>query len=198
MATDMTFNGVLFTWVTNGGKTYRGTSGLPGYQSPKFETVPDNGPIPTGTYRIPIYLNGSAQDDGSATCRLESGWGLQAVPGHGSHQSYDGQDCWDAFWQNWGPHRLQLTRKTGTANAAPNRSGFYLHDSGKGFSHGCIEIESSFFVDLKNWIRSKPTKIYQLELQVSYSDRNMITNGNTGSRHDRDAEIARQRLVHGG
>jgi hypothetical protein len=35
------------------------------------------------------------------------------------------------------------------------RSGFYLHDSTKGYSHGCIEVQGSFFGALRSVIREK-------------------------------------------
>jgi hypothetical protein len=39
--------------------------------------------------------------------------------------------------------------KTKKQCAPISRGGFYIHDSTKGYSHGCIEVESSIFKHLR-------------------------------------------------
>jgi hypothetical protein len=47
-----------------------------------------------------------------------------------------------------------------------SRGGFYLHDSVKGYSHGCIEVESRLFTHLRE--HQKLSKAQTLILQVKY------------------------------
>lgn len=56
------------------------------------------------------------------------------------------------------------------------RGGFYLHDSTKGYSHGCIEVELGLFVQLR--IYSKKTKKKTLIIKVNYENGDS-TNGDT-------------------
>ena len=50
---------------------------------------------------------------------------------------------------NWGENRVRLNALHIDNPKARNRGGFYLHDSTKGFTHGCIEIEPRFFARLR-------------------------------------------------
>jgi hypothetical protein len=58
-------------------------------------------------------------------------------------------------------------------HCTPRRGGFYLHDSTKGFSHGCIEVEGSLITGLRNY----KTKRSYLILKVEYAT--SVTNGGT-------------------
>lgn len=65
-----------------------------------------------------------------------------------------------------------------TRNACmPTRSGFYLHDSTKGYSHGCIEVETTFFAALKSRAKNSRSRNYFI-LKVKYVG-NRVTNGGT-------------------
>lgn len=53
----------------------------------------------------------------------------------------------EIYWANWGYNRIRLEsadEKTRKA-CGGKRGGFYIHDSTKGYSHGCIEVEPVFF-----------------------------------------------------
>jgi hypothetical protein len=79
---------------------------------------------------------------------------------------------------NWGRNRSRLEPadiKTRHA-CMPIRSGFYLHDSTKGFSHGCIEVEGRFFTVLRSRVPSH-SRAYFI-LKVKYAARR-ATNGGT-------------------
>lgn len=54
--------------------------------------------------------------------------------------------------------------------------GFYLHDSTKGYSHGCIEVEGRIFPQLRSFNRS--TGKASLIIKVSYI-KGKETNGGT-------------------
>jgi hypothetical protein len=56
------------------------------------------------------------------------------------------------------------------------RGGFYLHDSVKGFSHGCIEVETKIFKHLRDYYSS--TKKQSVILKVKYIA-GRTTNGGT-------------------
>ena len=57
-----------------------------------------------------------------------------------------------------------------------HRGGFYLHDSTKGYSHGCIEVESKLFGHLRKY--HDASKKQFIILQVKYvAGKN--TNGGT-------------------
>ena len=67
--------------------------------------------------------------------------------------------------------------------------GKYFHDSSKGFTHGCVEIESEFFDDLREFIannKKEGTMVPNLEIQVKYekpNDPNSRTYGETDKKH---------------
>lgn len=56
------------------------------------------------------------------------------------------------------------------------RGGFYLHDSIKGYSHGCIEADTKLFVHLRKY--HSITKKLTVILQVKYAP-GRGTNGGT-------------------
>ena len=77
-------------------------------------------------------------------------------------------------YPGWGKNRIRMFKSSG--NKTP-RDNFYLHDSTKGYSHGCIEIETQFFNDLAIFI-SKTGK-EKLSIQVKYPSPDSSTNGGT-------------------
>lgn len=56
------------------------------------------------------------------------------------------------------------------------RGGFYLHDSAKGYSYGCIEVEEKIFPILRNY--NKAHKKNTIIILVTYSQ-GVSTNGGT-------------------
>jgi len=56
------------------------------------------------------------------------------------------------------------------------RGGFYLHDSTKGYSHGCIEVETKIFLQLRN--HHTATRKNTIILKVKYV-KGIATNGGT-------------------
>lgn len=144
MLADMEFDGQLLTW--NGSGRFKATTGLPGYQLPKDQCVKNGGPIPAGLYKVLVADLGAAKDDGTGFCNLAPGWGIQTIP-----RGANAGSC-ETYWANWGRYRARLEpADIKTRNAcSPIRGGFYLHDSTKGYSHGCIEIEPRFFSVLRS------------------------------------------------
>lgn len=157
--TDLVYDGQWLTWK-NVGK-YRASSGLPGYQRTEHQCTKDAGPIPEGDYRVPVSKLHTAKDSGTGRCALTPGYGYQQIP-RGAAAGV----C-EEYWENWGFHRIRIKPANGTtANACkPVRSGFYLHDSTKGYSHGCIEVEGAFFQALAFYVKSSSRA---LTLKVKY------------------------------
>lgn len=56
------------------------------------------------------------------------------------------------------------------------RGGFYLHDSTKDYSHGCIEVETRIFPLLRAF--NKATKNNTITIKVKYN-KGVATNGGT-------------------
>ncbi|WP_227814809.1 hypothetical protein [Nitrogeniibacter aestuarii] len=170
MHADMSFNGQRLEWSGSG--TFKATTGMVGFQMPNHQCVPEFGPIPQGVYKVYVADRGIAQSDKDGRCSLSPAWGIQSIP-----RGEAAGNC-EQFWMNWGHNRARLEPADGeTRNAcSPVRGGFYLHDSTKGYSHGCIEVEPGFFPVLRARAAGA-TKGYFL-LKVKYvADR--PTNGGT-------------------
>jgi hypothetical protein len=171
MLFDMLYDGQLITWPGKG--IFRASSGLPGFQHPNNACVPDSGPIPEGFYKIFLADKGSAQDDGAGYCSLKPSWGVQTIPRGGA-----AGEC-EPYWANWGKHRARMEpADLATKNrcAPTTRGGFYLHDSIKGYSHGCIEVETRLFPFLRD--HHKVTKKNIAIIKVVYTA-GRHTNGGT-------------------
>jgi len=170
----LTYNGQELTWWP-GGQTFPASSGLPGSQSVANQCVPDAGPIPAGNYRLQLKVDPHtyARNDGTNTCRLSPASGIQKIPRGGlplAAPSGPSAGACEGYWANWGWNRVRLTADTATSKACVSykvkRDGFYIHDSTKGFSHGCIEVDGSFFNKL--YAHTKKAKESTMLLKVSY------------------------------
>lgn len=171
MVVDMVYNGQKITWPGMG--TFKATSGLIGYQDPEYYCVPDSGPIPEGLYKIFLADQGIAKDDGTGRCAIKPAWGIQSIPRGAAAGS-----C-EPYWQNWGNNRVRMEpADTATKiRCSPlTRGGFYLHDSTKGYSHGCIEVEGRIFAKLRDSNKSAGKSL--LTIQVEYT-KGKETNGGT-------------------
>lgn len=177
MKIDMRYDGRMLTW--NGHGTFKATSGLPDYQYPSFQCYAGKGPIPEGTYSITLREDTHpARNDGTDTCMLAPSSRLQTIP-----RGTDAGQC-EPFWVNWGRNRIGLhpTDPTTKGKCSPRRGGFYLHDSTKGYTHGCIEVEGRFFEALRAFGRGtkrlRLSRTPVLTLRVQYAA-GLSTNGGT-------------------
>ena len=146
MNVDMRYDGHKVTWRGHG--EFNATSGLPGYQVRHNQCLREQGPIPEGVYTIDVRDDlRRARDDGTHQCQLKWSPVIQSIP------RGDAAGVCEPVWANWGRNRVALnplddrTKKA----CAPQRGGFFLHDSAKGYTHGCIEIEARFFEGLKSY-----------------------------------------------
>lgn len=166
---DMAFDGQV---LKHGISIFKATSGLPGYQLPKHQCVKENGPIPEGFYKVFLADRGTAKSDNGEECTLSPAWGVEKIP-----RGVAAGKC-EEYWANWGNNRVRLEPADIETQRActPTRGGFYIHDSSKGYSHGCIEIERTFFPHLKSHARTNRTGF--CILQVKYTP-GKTTNGGT-------------------
>lgn len=172
MKIDLFYDGQFLKW-NDKGLTFKATSGLPGHQMPGEQCTVDSGPIPEGTYKVFIANQGIAEDDGRGICAIKPSWGIQEIP-RGSKAG-----ACEPYWVNWGNNRARMEpadEQTKKHCSPLVRGGFYLHDSTKGFSHGCIEVETKIFDNLRNYQAS--TKKQAVYLQVKYV-LGRATNGGT-------------------
>jgi len=175
MIHDMSYDGQVLSWPGHG--RFRATSGLAGFQTPDQSCLPDSGPVPPGLYRVLLADRGMAQDDGRGLCNLAPAWGIQQVP-----RGLDAAQC-EPYWANWGHNRARMEpADAATRNrCAVARGGFYLHDSTKGYSHGCIEVEGRLFALLRGYARSSGRNA--LILQVAYAAGRPTNGGTAGGGH---------------
>jgi hypothetical protein len=171
---DMLYDGDELDWY--GVSVYRATSGLPGSQSADKQTVKDNGPVPEGNYSLVLKESGTARVVNIAKNQLDTREGIESLvdmPGP------DGRLYESAAW---GTNRVRLRIIRIDNPRARHRNGFYLHDSTKGYSHGCIEVEPRFFVRLRQMAvdeSAKPRGRKHLYLRVKYPTATESTYGGT-------------------
>lgn len=167
----MDYNGQILKWGSRG--DFKATSGLPDSQMPKNQCIPDSGPIPEGFYKIFLGDHGLAKDDGRGLCALKPSWGIQRIS-----SGKEAGDC-KPYWANWGKNRARMEPADPATKSKCRpiiRGGFYLHDSTKGYSHGCIEVETRIFPLLRAF--NKVTKNNTIIIKVKYNE-GVATNGGT-------------------
>ena len=168
----MLYNGTVLEWYGFG--TFRATSGLPGHQNAAEQAHPDEGPIPEGLYSFPLKLARDAEMIGPG--QLDRREGIEHIP---VNLRFGGKD-----YQNvaWGPERVRLTVIQIQDPRNRHRGGFYLHDSTKGYSHGCIELDPHFFLRLRAYVSLPAAKRggrALLYLRVKYPSPTASTYGGT-------------------
>jgi hypothetical protein len=172
MEIDLFYDGQFIKW-NDKRLVFKATSGMPGHQMPEKQCMPDAGPVPEGLYKVYIVDHGLAKDDGRGACALKPSWGIQEIP-----RGAKAGAC-EPYWANWGKNRARMEpadEPTKKHCAPVSRGGFYLHDSVKGYSHGCIEVDTKIFKHLREYYTAK--KKQTVILQVKYIA-GRSTNGGT-------------------
>ena len=162
MKIDLTYDGHFLKWGDKA-LTFKASSGLPGHQIPGEQCTPDAGPLPEGLYKVYLADHGMAKDNGKGICALAPSWGIQEIP-----RGITAGLC-EKYWANWGTIRARMepADEKSRRHCAPiSRGGFYLHDSAKGYSHGCIEVENGIFKYLRQY--HSLTKKNTILLQINY------------------------------
>lgn len=102
-----------------------------------------------------------------STGEILSGNGIQNIPA-----SYTTTNGTTYTYPGWGSMRARLNPISGKMYG---RHSFYLHNSHKGFSHGCIEVGGNFFGRLIKYGQSYSS----IRLTVRYPSMNTSTYGGT-------------------
>lgn len=166
------YDGDEIIWYDSKGNIidkFAGTSGLPGYQNSSSQSIPNAGPIPEGNYKVNLSLSSNRMVEiDPNTGIIFAGDGIQRIPKtftttSGSVEGYSA----------WGNIRARLSPDSGTKTFG--RSNFYLHNSHKGYSHGCIETTTRFFSKLINYSKNHT----YIRVIVNYPTNNSSTLGNT-------------------
>jgi hypothetical protein len=165
MADYLEYTGTRLIWHGRPTESFLATSGMVGSQSPNFQCRQDAGPVPEGTYYLKLTIDAApyASEDDSGTCTLRPSPLIQKIP-----RGTQAGSC-EPYWENWGWNRVRFeAADSKTADKCNgNRSGFYIHDSSKGFTHGCIETEQLFFARLLKYAQTSKGKT--MPLKVKYS-----------------------------
>lgn len=135
----------------------KASSGLPGRQNTAFQNVGDAGPVPEGLYRINLALDPHRH--------IKWGPTDESIPAFGVQWIGDESD-------DWGTWRARLEKVK--LKKPTTRDSMYLHDSQKGYTHGCVETCSSLYDRFVNYHDSG---VQYLPVQVRYTTTS--TNGGT-------------------
>ncbi|MGW2215912.1 hypothetical protein ACWCSD_13065 [Nonomuraea sp. NPDC001684] len=180
---DLVYTGKFLYWRRSmpaslqgsGTLLYAATSGLVGHQIGAMQNSKDHGPLPEGLYTFLTHVDPRQNSVEAANQRGDKavsnpGEGIQFLPVGGN----------GPVFPDWGTFRVRLTPIQGNMYG---RGGFYLHNSHKGYSHGCVEVGVNadgldFFSGLLAYAGSQPRKA-KLVLRVRYSYPEQGTLGRT-------------------
>jgi hypothetical protein len=161
--------------VTQENESPRHVRRLVGHQIALAQDQKDHGPLPEGLYTLR-----AAVDPGRASVEAANRRGDKSTSNTDEGIQFlriGGQGIVDI---DWGTMRVKLNPLQGKMYG---RGGFYIHNSRKGFSHGCVEVAPSgdgvdFFTALLAYANDPKKKPY-LKLRVKYSYPEQITVGGT-------------------
>lgn len=141
---------------------------LESYQKAKYQFLENTGPTPEGVYEInlePSPTRHAKIIDNQYIPNNLGGIEMTDYEENGIRHSSSA----------WGRFRARLTPISVNKNIKRNIKSFYLHDSTKGYTHGCIEVESLLFDLLINYRENNSS----IKVKVQYPSSNHITNGGT-------------------
>ncbi|AZZ94916.1 DUF2778 domain-containing protein [Hahella sp. KA22] len=179
MAELLLYDGKQLHWKDPGDggapESYKATSGMNhpsigNFQSTAHVCIEEHGPVPPGIYTLKLWMDSSPASIDPKTCALQPSWKIQSIP-RGAAAKTPYLDC-EPYVANWGLHRVRFEPADSATKAACApifRGGFYLHDSVKGFSHGCIEVETRFFTRLKKYASKGFKESMKLKIAYAYT-----------------------------
>ena len=143
------------------------TSGKVDFQNKKFQSLSDKGPVPEGKYRINLAPSASRWANQVAISQDADGNRYYALvpPPNGGIERIPFN-----YLNDWGTWRAKLDPIDGKSRYG--RYSFYLHDSNKGETSGCVESCSNLKDDLLNLRQSG---VDSVEFWINYTD--ATTNG---------------------
>lgn len=179
----MLYDGKALTWKPfRKLETYPATSGAPGYQSPDKEVVEDLGPVPEGKYIVPLKLGGYAyvigvtEELSQLKVQFDREDSIENMPENVEFGDITQGKPFPSF-PDWGCHRVRLTKVSYDNPKLTRPGGFYIHDSTKGYSKGCIETSHLFFEHLIQFsiqLGSSSAGIKSIPLRVDYSQQRKL------------------------
>lgn len=156
-------------------------------QVAKEQTVKNGGPTVEGKYKLNL------KPDPERKAEIRNG-DIVRDPENGM-QSLDGMTDPDQPGKTfiapaWGKNRIRMIPVSvkQTANDPKRKrdiSSFYFHDSTKGESHGCHEVDTEFFDQLKQYRSEGNDEIF---VKVQYPTPNHKTNGGTEKKVEKPTE----------
>ena len=169
---------LLYTFnATSGNIVDRKDGGQNNYQEARFQNIKDKGPTPEGDYHINLEPDPDRQvetfwNNGNIDFKKREEGGIETLtfpnPTTGTL----------SYSPAWGMHRAALTpdNVTGAKDSERDNSSYYFHDSTKGYTHGCTEVDTELFSQLKDYRNAGNTRI---DVVVKYNDPHHKTNGGT-------------------
>ena len=147
-------------------------------QQAKYQRYSDIGPTPEGKYKINLSPDPdriAEADPHTGALKRNVDGGIERIPDFVENTENPGSR-WT--YAAWGKNRARLEPIEVTGATAKDRdlNSFYFHDSEKGYSHGCTEVESALFTKLREYREEGNQSI---EVMVDYPNRNHRTNGGT-------------------
>ena len=168
--------------------TYKATSGYKGpdangimwnLQKAKYQNIRNGGPTPEGKYHINLEPDPeriAKADLNTGDLLRDPNGGIEKIPDFVENPNKEGYG-WS--YTEWGQHRAHLTpdKVTGAKNSERDNYSYYLHDSQKGYTHGCTEVETKLFDKLNEYRNNGNTRI---DVIINYgNNQNHSTNGGT-------------------
>ena len=167
--------------------TFKATSGYKGLdtkgtywnlQKAKYQNVRNGGPTAEGTYHInlkPDPNRVAETDTKTGALKKNPSGGIEKIPDFVENPNKRGYG-WT--YEEWGKNRASLTpdKVTGATNEERDNNSYYFHDSQKGYSHGCTEVETELFNKLNDYRKAGHDRI---DVIVKYPGPNHSTNGGT-------------------
>ncbi len=130
----------------------------------------ENGPLPEGGYKVNLQPSPdriAKYDSKANTLITNPNGGIERIP----------QDTKTVnFSQGWGTIRARLDPMSTTdLHGRVPKTSFYLHDSSKGFTHGCVETSNALFNKLLNYRKTHAA----ISVYAVYKSAIASTHGNT-------------------
>ena len=169
---------LLYTFkATSGNIVDRIDGGKNNYQEARFQNKKDRGPTPEGNYHINLVPDPDRQvetfmNNGYVDFKKREEGGIETL-------TFPNPTTGELSYNPaWGMHRAALTpdNVVGAKDTERDNSSYYFHDSTKGYTHGCTEVDTELFNHLKDY-RDAGNK--RIDVMVKYNDPHHKTNGGT-------------------
>lgn len=168
-------------------QTFKATSGYKGpdiygkqwdLQNSKYQKIKNGGPTSEGKYHINLKPDPdrvAIADTKTGEIMKNKDGGIEKLPSFVENPNKPGSG-WT--YSEWGRNRAALVSDnvTGASNTERDNNSFYLHDSEKGYTHGCTEVQTELFDKLKEYRNAGNDKI---DVVVKYPSKDHNTNGGT-------------------